>query len=233
VSDEPIEPGNPTQFDYAYFRRIVEQAQAAGYRFVTLDAFRRAGCPERGHFILRHDLDTRPASLGPLLDLERALGVPSTVFVRVMGAEYNPFGYQVFPVLRAHVEAGGEVGLHTNFVEYAVYCRLDPWEVLSAEVAALRRFFPVSGVACHRDINYRYNSLPVLERHWAAWRDDLGLRYQAYDPAFFAAAHYVNEGLDPHLGWRRLVPEDMIPEGRSIYLLTHSHWWYRDHPHEF
>ena len=41
---------------------------------------------------------------------------------------------------------------------------------------------------------------------------------------------HVDEGLNPHLSWRDNSPMDIIREGKSLYLVTHNHWWYEKIP---
>ncbi|MBI3446830.1 MAG: hypothetical protein HY055_16060 [Magnetospirillum sp.] len=219
-------------FSLAYYASIITRAREAGYRVVTLAEFISLGCPDQRRLILRHDLDTKPASLAPMLEVERDLGVASTVYVRVMGPEYNLYSYPLFTVLREAAAAGTEIGLHTNFAEFAAINNLDPYKVLESEVSIIRSFFDIAGISCHRDINYIHNSLPALEDNFAEWGQKLNISYQAYDKYILGKTVYVNEGLSPHLCWRSLRPEEVIPSCRSIYLLTHSHWWYRNHPFE-
>ena len=219
-------------FSLSYYEAIIARALDAGYSFHTLRGFLAAGAPSERAFVLRHDLDTKPASLWPMLDCEKRLGVRSTNFVRVMANDYNALGYTVLPKLRLAEAEGFEIGLHTNFVEFATIAGLAEMHVLAAETATLKAFFDVQGVACHRDVNYAYNSLPWLETHWAKVRLELGLAYQAYAPEIMERVVYVNEGLNPHLCWRGRTPEEVIETGRSVCLLTHGHWWYKDHPFE-
>jgi hypothetical protein len=225
-----MQTSNP--FSLAYYRSIIELAQRAGYRFQTIREFLVEGAPAEGVFILRHDLDTKPATTWPMLDCERELGVRSTVFVRVMANDYNALGYTVLPKLLAAESEGFEIGLHSNFVEYATIAGLDPLKVLAGEAAALKAFLRIDGVACHRDVNYAFNSLPWLQANWREVSVQLGLAYEAYADSIMQRILYVNEGLNPHLCWRRQTPEEAIGTGRSICLLTHGHWWYRDHPFE-
>lgn len=219
-------------FNMSYYNDIIEHALACGYKFVTLREFVRLDCPNSKHFIIRHDVDRLPTSLNPITDVERRLGIQSTIFIRIAGADYNPFGYAAMAAFKRAARAGAEIGLHTAFVEYARICELVPNTILAGELAALRTFFPVVGVATHRDINYMHNSLPHLEREWSVLRKDLCLEYQAYDKTIMDATTYVNEGFNPHLCWRSLTPHDAIDTGRSVYLLTHPHWWFKDHPFE-
>lgn len=222
------------QFSIAYYSKILELAKDQGYKAVTLNEFVRLGCPKIGHLIIRHDLDKSPITLKPVLDAERKVDIKSTTFVRVAGSEYNFLSYPCFKILKDAEADGFEIGLHSNFVEFSTIMNLDPILVLQNEVSILKSFFNVSGIATHRDINYMYNSLPVLESqfNWHILKDQLKLNYQAYSQDIMNSTQYVNEGLNPHLCWRSKAPEHYFSEKKSIYLLTHSHWWYVEHAFE-
>lgn len=218
-------------FTFGYYRSIIKKAQEAGYTFMTLREYYDSGCPPAKHFILRHDLDLKPAALKPMLDVEIECNVRSSIFVRVH-AEYNLFDPRVYDVISLADSHGFEIGLHANFVEFATVMGLPVESVLKAELRCVRSFFPsVDSIACHRDVNYVYNSLPWLEEHWDRVKFDNDLHYQTYDEKFKSAI-YVNEGLNPHLCWRSLPPERIIEMGHSIYMLTHPHWWFQEYPHE-
>jgi len=220
------------EFSLGYYASILDRARREGYNVGTLMGFLAAGSPASHFLILRHDVDHKPSTLVQLLDIERKAEVRSTNFVRVMGSEYNPFAYPIFRTLRDAQQDGFEIGLHSNFVEFATINGIEVRAVLAAEVATLRSFFRVDGVSTHRDVNYAYNALPTLEQNWPTWKTELSLKYHAYERRILDATVYVNEGLNPHLGWRSHRPEDILSTGKSIYLLTHNHWWYRDHPFE-
>ena len=224
-------------FTHAYYGSILAKALDAGYKFTTMRKHWDDGCPSEGRFILRHDVDTNPLTLKGILDVEAAHRVPSTVYVRVTGNTYNPFDYRTFPLFNRVVESGGEIGLHSNFVEFTLLNGMKQdnqiVSMLMAEFRALGEFYPVSGLACHRDLNYTYNSLPWLEENWQLVKScDLRLEYQAYDPKIMGSFNYVNETAEQRLGWRSLTPEAAIVLGRSICMSTHPHWWFKDHPFE-
>ena len=220
------------EFSYDYLRNFVERAQRGGYRFYTVRDFLQTGCPEDHAFVMKHDIDRQPSTLAPLLDVERELGIRSTLYARVSANEYNVMSYPVMRTLRQAERDGFEVGLHTNFYEYAMINDLDPLTVLRAELTLMRHFFDVQGISTHRDFNYAFNALPWLEAHWTDVSQALQISYQAYDPRLMGAATYINEGMKPHLTWRNDRPEDVIETGKSIYMLTHNHWWYDRHPFE-
>lgn len=225
---------NQNQFSIEYYSKILKLAKDHGYNTVTLNEYVNLGYPKNGYFIIRHDLDKSPLTLKPVLDAERMFDVKSTTFVRVAGAEYNFLSYPCFKILRDAESDGFEIGLHSNFVEFSTLMNQDPVKVLQSEVSTLRSFFNVSGIATHRDINYMYNSLPMLgnQFNWHILKDNLRLNYQAYSKDIMNSTIYVNEGLNPHLCWRSQAPEYYFSEFKSIYLLTHSHWWYVNHAFE-
>jgi len=225
MTPEPI-----NTFNMVTYERIIQHALDRSYKFVTLNEFINLGCPGQQHFILRHDIDRSPTTLSPIIEVERYFRVHSTAYVRIAGAEYNPFGYSSMKVLREAVNSGTEIGLHTACFEYGQLTGHDPLQVLRGELAILREFFDVKGIAPHRDINYTYNSLPFIEQEWSNITK-LGIQYHAYEQRIIEATTYVNEGFNPHLCWRSLTPFEAM-NGKSIYMLTHPHWWFRVHPFE-
>lgn len=223
-------------FTLDYYKSILRSAQRAGYQFTTMRQHWDDGCPKEGRFILRHDVDTNPLTLKGVLDVERWLGKPSSVYVRVTGNTYNPFDYRTYPLFNQVLNQGGELGLHTNFVEFArLNGRNSDHEIMTTlceETQALRAFYPITSLACHRDLNFTHNSLPWLEEHWELVKATAGFIYQAYDPKLMDSFFYVNETAEQYLSWRTLKPEEAIITGHSICLSTHPHWWFKDHPFE-
>lgn len=222
---------NNNGFSIKYYKSFLELGKKKGYEFVTISQFLKKGCPKKGHIILRHDLDTKPQTLQKMLDIEEALGVRSTNFIRVLGNEYNFLSYPVFNMIKSAKTRGHEIGLHTSCVEWATINNLDPMLVLELEVSTLRKFIDFEGIAPHRDLNYSYNSLPFIEDNWLKI-SSLGVSYQGYQDNLIDSTIYVNEGFNPHLCWRNQTPEQAMAKGESVYILTHNHWWYENHPFE-
>lgn len=222
------------KFSLEYYERIVESALAREYRFMTMREFvvERPDVHEEKIAVLRHDLDDRPSRLPGIVDVERRLGVRSTIFVLMHTDRYSLFSYNVLSMLRSIDSEGFEVGLHTNFVEVAQIVGCDPDMILTIEAQTLKAYFDVAGVACHRNIDFMYNSLPYLQENWPRLQEALGFLYEAYDEDLFSDLVFVNEGFKPHIDWRNEVPESVIESEKSFCLSTHPHWWHRDHPFE-
>ncbi len=219
-------------FSLDYYRSILTSSLDAGYKICTIEDYWELGCPAEKHFVLRHDLDLKPHLLDRMLDVERSVGCRSTVYVRVAGSPYNFLEYSTFRVLQQAQADKFRIGLHSNYCEFAHINGIkDPLDVLEQETRCLKTYFDVQSVAPHRDINYAINSLPHLEENWSAVAK-MGYRFQAYDNRIIGPTTYINKTLNPHLTWRGKTPFDIIPSGKSMYLLTHPHWWYLKHPFE-
>ena len=224
---------NPSSdfFSVKAYKAIIQNALENDYTFMTVKEFLEKGSPEKKVFILRHDFDKQPETCDIFIKAEREFNVRSTTYVRVANNDYNPFSYIVYPKLKKAEEEGFEIGLHSNFVEYSKFTGIPIEDVLTSEWNALSAFFNLEGMSCHRDINYAYNSLPWVEENELLLKQ-IGIKYQAYDKKILDSVLYVNEGLNPHLCWRSISPQEAIKTGKSICFLTHNHWWYYEHPFE-
>tara|TARA_B100000424_G_C22903734_1_gene480639 strand:- start:567 stop:1256 length:690 start_codon:yes stop_codon:yes gene_type:complete len=220
------------KFSLDYYREIINKGKKLNYNFCTVNDYYQLGCPKENYIVIRHDVDIQPGSVQQLVDCEKNLGVPATYYVRVCGSPYNLFDYSLFKTFKEAENLGFEIGLHSNPVEFAKINNLQTIDVICSEVEMLSQFFNVKSMACHRDMNYIYNSLPFVEDNWHVIKKKTGLKCQAYDKLFFSNSVYVNEGVHFFIGWRDKKPEDVMETGKSIYLMTHNHWWYKNHPFE-
>jgi hypothetical protein len=221
-------------FSINYYRDILESAKNNGYELLSIRDYvlNKAAKFSQKIVLIRHDLDDKPQRLNAILDVEADLGIRSSIYVLVHTNTYNFLSVPVLQSLRHAESMGFEIGLHSNFVEFAKLLDAKPDDILAKEIKILRCHFQIDGIACHRNIDYMFNSLPYLEEKWPSFKKSLSLLYQAYDEDLFGGFQFVNEGLSPHLGWRSQTPEEVIKSGQSLYLSTHPHWWHRIHAFE-
>ena len=219
-------------FTLEYYGSILGLAKQQGYQILTLEDFWDKGCPTTKTLVLRHDVDVKTDTLKRMLDVERKHGCCSTLYVRVAGAPYNVLSYPLYRVLSDARADGFAIGLHTNYFEFATLNNESPLVVLSKETKIIQTVFPgVRSLASHRDHDFVHNCLPHVEEHWVAIQG-MGFDFQAYDKRIHDAAEYVNEGYLGRLTWRNKTPEEVIRIGRSLFIMTHSHWWHEIHPFE-
>ena len=220
-------------FTSDYYDSILKSALENGFEFLTMREFFVDPSAHRGKIaVLRHDIDAKPLRTELFLKIEEKYKIRSSNFLLVHDINYNPFAVNVHRMFKKAAEMGAEIGLHSNYVETASILNLDPIDVLEAEILALRSHHDIHGIACHRSVDFMANSLPHLIENWNTIKMSFGLEYQAYDGAMMNELEFVNEGLNPHLGWRNRSPEEVIAEGKSFCLSTHPHWWHRDYAFE-
>jgi hypothetical protein len=226
------EPQN--KFSLKYYESIIKYALDHDYKFITMrDFFNNPDITKTQKIaIMRHDLDEKPARLPGIIAIEKKLGIKSTVFVLLHTDRYNVFSHNVLSMLRNIESDGFEIGIHTNFLEVAMIIGCDPNRLLKSEVKALKAYFNISGIACHRNIDFMYNSLPHLQENWPSLQKELDVEYEAYSDILFSRLVFVNEGFKPHVTWRDLSPENVIESGNNFCLSTHPHWWHKTHPFE-
>lgn len=217
-------------WNQVYYHQVLSAFVGQGYKTVTFSQYHAMLKERRQHILLlRCDVDERMDRVPVLLEVQKELNLVSTYFVHVHGS-YNIFSYDGYDTVKRIVASGSEVALHSNFVEFAALFGEEPGEVLRREKAMLEALCgqPVLGHACHRDMNYIYNSLPWIEEQGVS---RFGFEWQAYDPIFTSDnILYVNEALTPrHLGWS-IDPEQAAETGRNVCLFVHPHWWHRWFP---
>lgn len=90
-------------FTYKAYAGIIKAAFESGYKVIPVNDFVKNFSKMNKNelvLVLRHDLDKNPYSMYPMANIELDLGVKSSLFVRVMGAEYNPSGYRIVTDLK-------------------------------------------------------------------------------------------------------------------------------------
>lgn len=219
-------------WDQAYYRHILETFVRQGwYRSMTFTEYWHLPVEGRKRtLLLRCDVDERLDRVPILLEAQRELGMKATYFIHAH-ASYNAFSYDGYDIIKRIVASGSEVALHSNFVEFATLMGEEPGDVLRRERAMLEVICgrPVLGHACHRDMNYIYNSLPWLVERGGV--QGFGFLWEAYDPMFTRDnILFINEALVPrHLGWS-IDPEQAAETGQNVCLFVHPHWWHKKYP---
>ena len=85
-------PMSDADFQLSGYGRILKAALESGYRFVS---FEQIGREELDlSCVLRHDVDSELLGCGPMLDVERSLGVRATYFVMTRSTAYNLFSVE-------------------------------------------------------------------------------------------------------------------------------------------
>lgn len=214
------------------YGRLLKTALGQGYRVVSLEEFLDERLPEGSGpvLILRHDVDQCAASALAMSDVEIALGLRSTWYLRWRTA--RP---EVVAELRRR---GGEIGLHYETLSRAARegteLGADPEErlqrgreILREEIATFAtRFGPIRSVAAHGDTRAPGVDNGELLRG-EEWRE-YGVDYDANDAMRrHRLAAWVTDRSSAEGGWSDDVnPFDLVRAGETpILCLTHPNNW--------
>lgn len=202
-----------TDFQLSGYARILEAGLASGYCFVP---FERIGREESElSCLLRHDVDSELLGCGPMLELERKLGVRATYFVMTRSTAYNLFSVEGRAMVERILADGHTLGLHFM----GELCEHDAPAVLAEkarkEADWLRGEF---GTAVHA-VSFHQPSQAVLDGQL----EIPGLA-NTYNRAQMGPYFYVS---DTNMQWRHEHPAEIF--ARKLYprlqLLVHPIWW--------
>ena len=213
----------PCDFSYNHYREIIETAKRRGYRVIQMREYAHSRGDNR-ILLLRHDIDIHPRCAERLARFERDLDVRSTYFVRVHTDLFNPFSYEVYPLLRKILEMGHEIGLHFENVDFSRTTGEDASSILRREIDALQTILGVkiAGMAAHRDL------ISAVSNDGAD-PSEYGLAYEAR--ALTRDCMFVSDSLRQWTGTEGRcacqVLQDTHLDVPRICLLTHPEFWYQ------
>ncbi|HLH23179.1 MAG TPA: hypothetical protein VK066_11690 [Chloroflexota bacterium] len=218
----PPEPAAwAADFSYAYFRRLLQTAQAHFDVHPLAEAPAALAAGGRPKLLLRHDVDVSLERALRLAEIERPLGVRATYMVMTNSPLYDVDAPAARAILARLAALGHEIGLHFDFATPAQ--RAD-----GATVSALE---PAIAAACAR-----------LEA--ASGQPVRSLSFHRPLPQFLRGPSrvagrvnaYARELMDWYLSdsggrWREGEPLPMLahPTRPALQLLMHPIWWSERH----
>ena len=165
--------------------------------------------------ILRHDIDTSLDKAVQLAKLEAELGVKSTYFVLLSSELYNVMAKDSREKIKKIQNAGHDIGLHFDELNYRIYGRGGVKPLIFQEIRILEEVLQtkIKAVSMHRP------SQETLEADY-----DLSPVINSYGKKFFKEFKYVS---DSRRRWREDVME-IIQSGKydKLHILTHAFWYH-------
>lgn len=222
---------------FATLERLLRSATDGGYRIVSVadwaDLVEREETSSQRLLVLRHDIDTDPATGLAMAEIERDAGAGASFFFRLstfdpaVVARTRSMGFHVsyhFEELASHSKARGLVTVAAVNAELPVI-----QQTFAENLLRLRDRFglPLDIVCSHGDWKNRQLRLSnhaLLND--AGLRQQLKIRYETYDPALAAplAGRFADAAL-PDI-WSPADPFAAIAAGHSpLYLLLHPRQW--------
>lgn len=237
---------NKFPFTYSSLKGQYETALDAGYKFITCEeycSYKKSGLPEKT-IVNRVDIDLSVVKTNRLVEIFNELGVKATFFLRLHAAEYNPFSFENYNILKNLVKSGHELGYHSEIVDQAAMWDEEAEACLKRDIDIINKTFGVNitGIASHGGLT-GLNNLDFWKNKKAT---DYGMLYEAYDtePTFnlFNESFYISDS--EWTRWKcynkgvhvpndtRNITEHLVDNHKLIYLLIHPDTYYNNHPYE-
>ena len=222
----------------AEFRGLLEAAQTAGYRVVSLDRVPEpdptSGSGRGLTLILRHDVDTDPVTARRMWQIEQPLGIRGSFFFRLSTVD---------PELMGEIEAdGGQVGYHyEELATVAKRRRVRDRATLIGLVPEARNEFrenlerlrrrtglDLAVAAAHGDfVNRRLGVSNQIILADLAFRESVGIALEAYDERLLGAASTRHADTLHPTYWTPEDPLRAIARGEPVVsVLVHPRHWH-------
>lgn len=231
-------------FTFKYLEEQLDGALECGYEFLTcVDFVNRKNTLGPKTVVMRVDIDESVPKVARILDIFRSRNIKATFFLR-LHADYNPFSFSNYSVIRRLIEEGHELGYHSEIIDQSVIWEIPPTQCLRTDLEIMGTMFDVTvqGVASHGG----RTGLNNLDFWKTRKPNDFGLSYEAYDEesafGLFKNSLYISDS--EWTQWksynngrlqendRRSLIEHLEHEPPRVYLLIHPETYFDLHPYE-
>ena len=219
------------------YASLLDRAMTAGYAICSVEQYwdhvrAKTIDPDRRYLVLRHDVDTDPATAGDMWRLERAMGAHGSFFFRLSTLDVG--------LMQAIGANGGDASYHYEELATVAKARR-PRTAAAAEalipeaqelfVRNLERLRAITGlpmrvVASHGDFLNRRLGLKNAIIVDDAVRAATGIVLETYDPVFLDSTTSYHRDLIYPGTWMHDDPYEAIDRGEPImYMLIHPRPW--------
>jgi hypothetical protein len=231
---------NEFKFTWQYIENQFLAVAESGYRVLTCEEY--AGAFEKSELskilVNRVDIDFSIKKAEKLGKIFNNLGIKGTFFVRLHAAEYNPFSFENYSIIKFLIDSGHEIGYHAEIIDESVIWSEKAGDCLWRDIQVINKMFDVeiSGAASHGGMT-GLNNLDFWKRNSP---NNYGLKYEAYD--WFNDSFYVSDS--EWTRWKcydngslvegdhRDLSEHVKDDHPLVYSLIHSDTYYQRHPYE-
>ena len=233
-----------SEFTFSSLESQLGKALDFGYRVMTCnDYYEKKSAGLEKIIVNRVDVDLSVKKAERFAEIFEKLGVKATFFIRLHAPEYNFFSFENFRIIDRFINAGHEIGLHTEVLDQANIWKKSPADCLSKDIEILQKTFDINinGCASHNGVT-GINNLDFFKSNHLT---EFGLKYEAYDGTeefgLFYDSLYVS---DSRSQWKcyyngrlidgdnRSLAEHIDTLPPKIYLLTHPDNFFVNHIYE-
>jgi hypothetical protein len=235
------------QFTFENIKQQYKTAIEAGYSIITCDEYfqLKGGNKVPAKCIVnRVDIDFSIKKAETLRQIFKSLNIKGTFFIRLHAAEYNPFSFENYRIIKELIADGNEIGYHSEVMDESAIWEEDAVKCLRKDIDVINKMFDteIKGVASHGGIT-GLNNLDFWKTHKAS---EFGLNYEAYtddaDFNLFNNSFYISDS--EWIRWKcynngklisgdnRSFGEHVQDNHKLIYILIHSDTYYHKHFYE-
>lgn len=201
------------EFTYDAYANLVSELREHKYQFASYHDYK---CFEKC-VIMRHDIDYSLEKAVKLAEFEKQLDMKSTYFILVSSPFYNVISADSLSQIKVIQNAGHEIGLHFDELNYTE----DQYRKFGGVERAIRKELELLSSVLDseiRSVSMHRPSKKTLEANY-----DFGDVVNSYGKEFFDGFKYVS---DSRRRWREDVNEviqsDKYPQ---LHILTHAFWY--------
>lgn len=233
------------KFTWDNLRTEYEAILNQGYEVITCAEYvkLKSNLPAKT-VVNRIDIDFSVKKVTHILNIFEDLQIKGSFFLRLHAPEYNPFSFESYKVIRRLLDAGHELGYHSEIVDQANIWDEDAEKCLRRDLEVLGKMYDykVTSVASHggmtgdNNLDFWKTRKPV----------EFGLLYEGYDkePEYnlFQEAFYISDS--QWTQWKcynkgkvvendiRSVKEHLGDNHPLIHLLIHPDTYFFKHFYE-
>ena len=201
------------KFTYDEYENLISKLQKHGYQFASYYDYKSFEKP----VIMRHDIDYSLQKSVELAEFENQLGIQSTYFILISSPFYNIVSKDAVEKIKKIQNAGHEIGLHFDELNYDE----SEYDKIGGVEKAIYREIDLMNTILECDIKSVSMHRPSPKTLQASY--DLGTIVNSYSKEFFEGFKYVS---DSRRRWRENVDE-IISCGlyNKLHILTHAFWY--------
>lgn len=168
-------------FTFPAIKKEYSELILAGYSFITCEEYALTDKSKLPSLVVvnRIDVDLSVKKAERIATIFNELGIKGTFFFRLHAPEYNLFSFENYRILKSIVEAGHEIGYHSEVIDQAAIWNESAEDCLRRDLTVLSQISGavVRGVASHGGMT-GLNNLDFWKIHKPK---EFNLLYEAYD----------------------------------------------------
>ncbi len=194
------------------YKTLLQGLQRAGYVLQTFEDFISNPLDSRS-VVLRHDIDKLPYNAIALGEIEHALGIKATYYIRIVKGTWNE------EVIKQLIALGHEVSYHYEDLTITKGDYEKAWVHFKKHLARIREFYPAKTASMHGSPLSKWDNRKLWEKY--DYRQ-LGIIGEPYFDVDYSKVLYIT---DTGRSWNKseVSVRDKVEGGLHVDIKSTSH----------